>query len=110
MVLAPFEWYNLLSPYKLRCYLAFKRDPKYRELYEITFSENGLHYTTPTIDSNIAWSFYHSLLEDDELFLLVYGNWMYSVIPKRAFSDIAELNAFRELANARIGQPITPGE
>lgn len=97
IALAPVEWFNLLSAHRLRAKLWFKWNPKYREPYEITFSDDGIHFRTPTIDSNIDWKLYNSMLEDGQIFVLIYGKWMYAVIPKRAFADVAEENAFREL-------------
>lgn len=98
IVLAPVEWFNLLSPYSLQAKLWFKWNPKYHEEYEITFSEDSIRFKTPTIDSNIDWKMYNSMLEDDQIFLMIYGKRMYSVIPKRAFVNAEDQNVFRELA------------
>ena len=108
IALAPVTWYNLLSA--LRFYLTFRSNPKYREHYDITFSQEELHFKTATIDSQIQWTLYHQLLEDEQLFVLVYGKWMYSVIPKRAFTDTAAQNTFRELAKQIANQTETVDE
>lgn len=94
-------WFNLLI--KLIIYLAFKRNPKFHERYKLTFDHDCIHFKILTIDSILQWSHYHKLLEDEQLFLLVYGKMLYSVIPKRAFKDVAEQDAFRELAKRMIG-------
>jgi hypothetical protein len=98
IILAPVEWFNLLSPYKLQARLWFKWNPKFHEAYEISFSEDAIHFKTLTIDSNINWTMYNKMLEDDQIFLMIYGKRMYSVIPKRVFANDDEINAFRKLA------------
>lgn len=98
IVLAPIEWFNLLSAHTLKAKFAFKSNPKYREPYEVSFTEADIHFKTPTIDSTIDWKMYTSMLEDKQMFLMIYGRGMYSVIPKRAFANDADLDRFRELA------------
>jgi len=75
---------------------------KFQDPFELTFTQEGIHFSTPTIDSQIDWTFYHYLLEDKEVFLLVYGKWQYSIIPKCAFADASEQDAFRDLARQKI--------
>jgi len=38
-------------------------------------------------------------MENDDIFLLIYGKRMYSVFPKSAFKDAEEINRFRDLVN-----------
>ncbi len=100
--LAVIEWFDLLSIRPLQARIAFRTNPKFRERYEIEFGDKGIHFKTPTIDSEIAWSHYSKVVETDRVFLLVYGRSMYSVIPKRAFSGTEEVDAFRSMVNHRI--------
>ena len=102
LALAPLAWFNLLSPFPLRMRIAFRRDPKFREPYQLTFDEDGIRFETLTIDSRIDWSHFSQVLEDGQLFLLVYGKWMYSVVPKRTFSGAEEIDAFRTLLRQHI--------
>ncbi len=102
IVLAPIEWFNLLSPYRIRAYRSFKANPKYHEPCQLTFSREDIHFVTPSIDSHLQWSIFQRVLEDDQLFLLVSGKWSYSVIPKRAFASPAEVDAFRALVQEMI--------
>jgi len=50
----------------------------------------------------ITWDDFTKVLEDDQLWLLVYGARMYSVIPKRAFKSDDEATRFRSLVTERI--------
>lgn len=102
LALAPLEWVNLLSPFPLRVRIAFRRNPQFREPYQLTFDEEGIRFETLTIDSRIDWSHFSQVLEDGQLFLLVYGQWLYSVIPKRTFAGAEEIDAFRILLRQHI--------
>ena len=50
----------------------------------------------------ITWDDFTKVLEDDQLWLLVYAARMYSVIPKRAFKSDDEATRFRSLVTERI--------
>ncbi|HEY2760611.1 MAG TPA: YcxB family protein [Pirellulales bacterium] len=99
--LAVAKWLYLLPPSEF--VLFFKRNPKFLETYHLSFSENGIHFKTESIDSTIAWSHYNKVLEDQNVILLIYGSRMYTVIPKRVFSDASQLKAFREIVARQIG-------
>src|SRR5262249_33673529 len=83
--MAVLEWFNLLSIRPLVIRHWFKRNPKFSETYHLTLNREGIHFRTKSIDSRISWDHYTKVLEDDRLWLLVYGTRMYSVIPKRVF-------------------------
>ena len=91
--LAVSEWFNLLSPRPLQIRWMFKRNPKFKEAYRLTFTEEGIHFQTASIDSHIAWTHYTRVVEGKEVILLVYGARMYTVIPIRAHSLLANSNA-----------------
>src|SRR3569623_3663542 len=38
--------------------LAFRREPKFRDAYSLTFSPEGIHFRTEHIDSQLEWSLY----------------------------------------------------
>src|SRR5207244_299090 len=100
--LAICQWFNVLSPFRLRTRFFFRRNPKFLETYKLSFSDQGIRFKTNSIDASIAWTHYSRILEDEKVILLVYGSRMYTVVPKRAFSDSAQLPAFRNM----IGQHI----
>ncbi len=102
--LAVLEWFDLLSIRPLQVFAAFRANPKYRERYEIRFSDEGIHFKTSTIDSRLAWSHYQRLMETDRVFLLIYGPSMYSIIPKRVFGGTEEMHGFRSLVERKIGE------
>jgi hypothetical protein len=100
--LAPVEWFDLLSIRPLQILLQFRFNLKYREEYHMEFDDSGLHFKTSTIDSHIAWSFYNRVIERDRIYLLIWGRMAYTVIPKRAFRSLEEIEVFRQLISQHI--------
>jgi hypothetical protein len=82
----------------------FRGDAKYRDLYAMTISDQGISVKTKQLDSKLAWSLYTKLIECAGLFILVYGNdlRMMTVLPKRAFTSQKQETVFRELVAQHI--------
>ena len=97
------ETFNLLSLRPIQVRLWFKHNPKFRETYNLSIDEPGISFRTATIDSQLKWDNYSRLLENESLYLLIYGSRMYTVIPKRAFHSASELDTFRSLVSSKIG-------
>lgn len=100
--LAVVEWFNLLTLQSLQVRLWFKREPKFRDEYCLTFTPDHIHFQTASIDSTLDWSYYGRVLEGKTIFLLFYGKGLYSVIPKRCFGSESDLEAFRTLLKEKI--------
>ena len=82
----------------------FRGDPKFRDKYELTFSDEGIKVKTHQIDSKLAWSLYTSVVEGRDFYLLIYGQQaaMMTTVPKRSFKDKQDENRFRELVSRHI--------
>lgn len=82
----------------------FRGEPKFRDQYQFIFSDEGIAAKTTQIDVKLAWSLYTKVLEADEVYVMVYGKdiRMMTVIPKRAFRDSLQENAFRDLLARHI--------
>lgn len=82
----------------------FRGDPKFRDRYEITFSDQGIAVKTKQIDSKLAWSLYTKVIEGATVWLLIYGRDVrtMTLVPKRAFADRIQESAFRELVARHI--------
>jgi hypothetical protein len=50
--------------------LAFRREPKLRDEYSLTFSPDGIHFRTAHIDSQLQWSMYSRALIDAHSYVL----------------------------------------
>jgi len=80
----------------------FRRDPKFRDEYFLQFSDEGIQFKTAQIDAALQWSLYNQVWEDERFYILVYGEHMISVIPKRAFASAAQEAAFRQLLGRHL--------
>ena len=77
--------------------LLVQGNPKLYGTYHLTFAPAGIHWHTKSIDSRIAWDQYTSVLEDNRMWLLMYGKRLYTIVPKCAFKDAEEVARFSSL-------------
>jgi len=80
----------------------FKQTEKYHEEYTLTFSDAGVNFKTPTIDSELKWEIYSGMWESDAFFFLIHAPRMYTLIPKRAFENPDAQQNFEEIALANL--------
>jgi hypothetical protein len=107
-------FYNLLVRMP-RTY--FRGDGKFRDKYEVTFSDECIRVKTSQIDSKLAWTLYTKVLEGSDMYLLIYGTdlRMMTAVPKRAFKSKDQEHKFRELVIRHISdhsnlKELAPGE
>ena len=86
---------------------SYSKTGKYHEEYRLAFTGEGIHFTTPSIDSQIGWATYTDAWESREVFYLITGPQAYTVVPKRAFAGEEQMADFRALLAARVA-PIKP--
>ncbi len=55
-------------------------------------------------ESHLHWGFYERMLESAEGFLLICGEDVFSLIPKRAFASEEALSDFRALLAKKLRQ------
>jgi hypothetical protein len=82
--------------------LVFRREPKFRDDYALTFSQEGIHFRTAHIDSQLQWSMYLRALVDVHSYLLYYGSRQFTMIPKRVFQNAEQQQAFEQLLTQRV--------
>jgi len=78
--------------------LKFKQTSKYHEEYTLKFSRESIEFKTPSIDSVLKWNVYSELWESSDFYFLIQAPRMYTLIPKRAFANPADKQAFEEIA------------
>lgn len=90
----------------------FRGDPKFRDEYNLIFTEAGIEFKTQNLDAKFAWSFYTGVLENDSFYLLVYGKNInsLSILPKRAFQDSKQEAIFRQMLRRHIDSTLKVSE
>jgi hypothetical protein len=84
--------------------LVFRREPKFRDEYSLTFSPEGIHFRTAHIDSQLQWSLYSRVLIDAHSYVLYYGSRQFTVIPKRVFQSKEQQQSFEQLLTQHVSQ------
>ena len=97
LLIGTLEFFNLLPACAVKALIQYRYDPKYKERYQLTLSQNHLHFRTANINSVINWTHYNKYFETSKAFILVYGKMMYTIIPKRAIRNKDQLNYLRDL-------------
>lgn len=87
--------------------LVFRREPKLRDQYSLTFSEEGIHFNTAHIDSDLEWTLYTRALVDPNCYILYHSARHFTVIPKRVFQDIDQQSEFEHLLTRKIPNIVT---
>jgi YcxB-like protein len=87
----------------------FRGDPKFRDEYNLSFSDEGIGFKTRSIDAFLKWSLYTRIIESENFYLLIYGRDIYSasILPKRAFRDSMQEAAFRQLLRRNIDRELS---
>lgn len=101
LVLGAFLWFDPVPLIVLSAGL--RNTPAVREPTELTVDERGTHFVFNKTRTTRAWEKYERFIESDRVFVLVYGRWAYSVIPKRALAGAEQVAALREILRQRIG-------
>jgi hypothetical protein len=92
----------LLSAFTVIPVLAFRREPKFRDEYSLTFSPGGIQFRTSKINSDIQWALYSWALIDAQSFVLYYGKESFTIVPKRVFDSSSQRDAFEKLLAENI--------
>lgn len=76
----------------------WEREPLYHAEHTLSFNEEGVFLQMGSIESNLNWQYYRSVLESSDGFLLISGEDAFNFFPKRAFNDEKLINQFRAMA------------
>ncbi len=82
--------------FRFRIWIVFKTNPKlYQKTYAITFSDQGIDFVRNNSNSHADWSYYQSVIESKDFFLLLAGKNVFNAIPKKALeqTQVGELRA-----------------
>jgi YcxB-like protein len=84
--------------------LAFRGEAKFRDDYSLTFSQEGIHFRTAHIDSQLQWNLYSRALIDRHSYVLYYGSRQFTVIPKRVFQSAEQQRTFEQLLTQHVSK------
>lgn len=90
----------------------FRGDPKFRDEYNLTYTDAGIEFKTVNASGSFDWSFYTGVIENKDFYLLMYGKnlFAFSIVPKTAFRDTQQEAAFRELLRRHLDPNLKLGE
>jgi len=80
----------------------FQRNAKFREQYNLRFSEEGLLFRSKDLESKLEWRFYSNVWETPRFYFLRYDKDLFTLIPKRVFISKTQESAFRDLLKRKI--------
>ena len=81
----------------------FRDNTKFRDTYHLTFSDEGVLFRAGEMESKLGWGFYTGVWETPDFYFLVYGEDLFSLLPKRVFRGRRqEEAAFRELLRRKL--------
>lgn len=81
----------------------YQRNPKFRDEYNLQFSEEGILFQSKGMESRLEWTFYSKVWETPVFYFLLYGKDMFTLIPKRAFGSRKQEATFRDMLKRKIG-------
>lgn len=67
------------------------------------FSDQGIDVVRPKTSSHFDWSYFQSVIDHKELFLIVYGKNLFLTVPKRALLD-GQISVLTEMLKSQIPQ------
>jgi hypothetical protein len=94
----------LIAAFTVIPILIFRREPKFRDDYSLTFSQAGIHFQTAHIDSQLQWGLYSRALVDAHSYVLYHSSRQFTVIPKRVFQNEEQQEAFEQLLTQNISR------
>jgi hypothetical protein len=80
----------------------FRKQPNLGHPVSIQINPDGLGMRSDRFTGENKWSCYVGYVETPNLFMLYQGPRLFHAIPKRIFSDKAEVDEFRKLVDANV--------
>ncbi len=81
----------------IKPHLVWNKFHKYRERYYLKFSLDKIVFKTVTINSELKWDIYDQLFESKKYLFLYQKSNIFTLLPKRAFKDVADIDILKQL-------------
>ena len=82
--------------------IAIRREPKYRETYDLAYTDAGVIFRKLGKESLLPWTIYSHAVAHAHGWLLHHGRDAFTIIPARAFASEADSATFAALVAAHI--------
>lgn len=82
--------------------LVYDRGTKYKDTVNLFFSSDKIDFSTENVASQLAWSLYKKVIEDENFYLLYYGKNLFTIIPKRIFRNEEEKDNFNQILQEKL--------
>jgi hypothetical protein len=83
----------------------FEREPTWHAAQRLDVTPEGVTHASATARTQYSWDAFRAFGESANLFLMYTGEAFFVVVPKRAFRDQADADAFREFCKRLISPP-----
>lgn len=87
----------LLCLYFLQPVMIYNQTEKFHHEYLLTFVDDIILFKTHGINSELKWDIYHQLWETDKYFYLIQARDIYTLLPKRVFTNKEQEKEFVNL-------------
>ncbi len=101
LALAAYTWFD---PLPLFLSWMGARGGKNAPPYDAIFADQGITFVIGDRKVQRGWDRYIKLIETPRIFILIYGSWAYSIIPRRAIGDAEAQQQFLTLLKGKIGK------
>lgn len=82
--------------------IRYRNEPKYKDEYLLEFDNEGIRFKTKSLESKLEWSLYNKVIETENLYILVYGRYNFSIIPKQSLLTEIDKIEFKILIDKYI--------
>ena len=82
--------------------IALLREPKYRESYDLSYTDAGVTFRKSGRETLLPWSIYTHAVAHDHGWLLHHGRDAFTIIPARAFASEADSATFAAVVAAHV--------
>ncbi len=82
--------------------IAMWREPKYRQSYDLTFSDAGVTFRKNGAGSTLPWSIYSRAVADGDGCLLYHRDGSWVLVPGRAFASSGDRAIFEALIAGHV--------
>ncbi|MEO5592659.1 MAG: YcxB family protein [Chitinophagaceae bacterium] len=98
-------WFSLmLIIWRILPAVIYKREATFQDNFSIRFEEEGVELSNQRGSRAWPWTAFSSFLESPYFFHLYFDTRSFFLVPKEAFTDVAQLQAVRQLIKEKTSR------